>query len=176
MQPLIPPEQEEQYRKLQEQAQKHAKKQLRRQQQREMGEPVSSSSDSEEEVEAVSDATADLEAQRELAEMEAAALAAGEDTGDEVHTTVLALPAAAQSPLLQPHPAMLISPQTMAPSLSLGGTPHMLHAAPGHPQLLVPASHAQVSYWTRVTSDSFYFNCIKKVHAVDTVVLMKYVC
>lgn len=141
MQPLIPPEQEEQYRKLQEQAQKHAKKQLRRQQHREKGEPESSSSESEEEVEAhqiiaVVDAT-----QSELAEMEAAASAAGEDIGDDLQPTVVALPTPAQASLLQQHhqPTMFVS-QPMMSHMSVAGAPHILHA--GQPQILVPAHHA----------------------------------
>lgn len=139
MQPLIPPEQADQYRKLQEQAQKHAKKQLKRQQQREKGEPESSSSESEEEQEAQPEAEPADTAESEQAEMERAAFEAGQGMGEDSQTVLVP---AAQSPLLQQHHTMLISPQPVASPMSLAGTPHLLHAAqPGQP-VLVPAHHA----------------------------------
>lgn len=140
MQPLIPPEQADQYRKLQEQAQKHAKKQLKRQQQREKGEPESSSSESEEEPETQQEAEPVDTAESEQAEMERAAFEAGQGMGEDSQTTVLV--PTAQSPLLQQHHTMLISPQPVASPMSLAGTPHLLHAGqPGQP-ILVPAHHA----------------------------------
>lgn len=143
MQPLIPPEQADQYRKLQEQAQKHAKKQLKRQQQREKGEPESSSSESEEEPEPQqTEAEAAETAESEQAEMERAAFEAGhQGLGEEGQTVMMPT---AQSPLMQQHPTMLISPQPVASPMSLQATPQYLQhigAQPGQ-TILVPAHHA----------------------------------
>ncbi|KAK3106671.1 hypothetical protein FSP39_024926 [Pinctada imbricata] len=118
---VIPPEQAEQYKRLQEQAQKHAGKQLKRLKKMEAGEPYSESSSSEEEEEETKQEEQSNDGTEDLASTE------------ELQQTLVAIP----SPSLavpQQQTILLSNPQATPGSLTLvpqivpaGGTPqHIL--------------------------------------------------
>ena len=149
MQPVIPPERIDQYRRLQELAQKHARKQLRRQQQRERGEPESESSEGEQEaVDGAILPEDDDATESELAEMERAALEAGRSFLARGHAAAIVVPAVAESPLLQqPHHTVLISPQPSISSIPLAAGTQFLQAGQ---HILVPSSYmSQASAYYR---------------------------
>ncbi|ESO85440.1 hypothetical protein LOTGIDRAFT_229443 [Lottia gigantea] len=138
MQPIfIPPEQAEQYKKLQKQAQKHAKK-LRRQEQQERGEEVSEEEEEEEEEDKMETDENQIEAEL-ISQID-----------EESASSLLALPTA-QSPMLQQQTILLpqqlpgqlsFSPSgqlSLAPTGQLSITPSgQLIAA--QPQILLPNS------------------------------------
>lgn len=105
---VIPPEQAEQYKRLQEQAQKHANKQMRRQKKIEAGEPISESSESEEE-----------EPPKEEEELDNA-----EDTlSEDLAQSLVAIP----SPSLSiPQPTILIAQPQMAGVGGLSLAPQLI--------------------------------------------------
>lgn len=111
---VIPPEQAEQYKRLQEQAQKHANKQMRRQKKLEAGEPFSESSESEEE-----------EPKKEEEEIENV-----EDAlSDDLQQSMVAIP----SPSLSiAQPTILIAQPQMAGVGGLSFSPQLIQA--GQPQ------------------------------------------
>ncbi|KAL3837231.1 hypothetical protein ACJMK2_022600 [Sinanodonta woodiana] len=120
---VIPPEQVEQYKKLQEQAQKHARKQIRKQQKKERGEPESDSSSSEEEPEPL------LEDPQQITE---------EQLMEEIQPTLIAMPISHGQQTI-----MIAQPQ---PSASPVGFHQHIVTAPGGQQFLIPQTVSFLSH------------------------------
>lgn len=134
---VIPPEQAEQYKRLQQQAQKHAVKQLKRQMKEEKGEEFSESSEEEEIEELVP------EEQIELTEEEVASIASGEvllTDVEQAQPTLIAIP----SPAAQQQTIFLQQPSMGAMGLGGIGGPQII-TTPSGQQFIMPQSSSLAS-------------------------------